>query len=190
MNELVDDLLDVSRVTRGLVSIEKTELDIKDVIHSAIEQARPLIDSRKHRLALHLPPDHPLVLGDRTRLIQVITNLLNNASKYTPLGGHIDLCLEVKDPCVCISIADNGIGMDAQLLPHVFDLFTQAERTPGPFPGRPRAWPCAGPEHHDPAWRQRHCEQRRARQGQHLELVAAFAQHGTRGRRPVRAKRG
>jgi hypothetical protein len=70
------------------------------------------------------------VLGDRTRLIQVMTNLLNNAAKYTPLGGRIELSMEVKDSCVCISVADNGIGMDATLLPHVFDLFTQAERTP------------------------------------------------------------
>ena len=130
MTELVDDLLDVSRVTRGLVSIETSELGIKDVIHSAIEQSAPLIDSRRHALTVHLAQDDALVLGDRTRLIQVLTNLLNNAAKYTPLGGHILLCMEVKAPCVCISVSDDGIGMDAQLLPHVFDLFTQAERTP------------------------------------------------------------
>jgi CheY-like chemotaxis protein len=130
MTALVDDLLDVSRVTRGLVSIEKAELDVRDAVHSAIEQAKPLIESRRHRLSVHLAPDAMPVLGDRTRLIQVLTNLLNNAAKYTPLGGHIDLTMETRGPCVCIDIADNGIGIDAQLLPHVFDLFTQAERTP------------------------------------------------------------
>ena len=130
MTDLVDDLLDVSRVTRGLVSIEKSELAIRDVIHGAIEQSAPLIDSRHHALTVRLAQDDAVVLGDRTRLIQVLANLLNNAAKYTPLGGHILLCMEVKPPCVCISVADDGIGMDAQLLPHVFDLFTQAERTP------------------------------------------------------------
>ncbi len=130
LTDLVDDLLDVSRVTRGLVSIEKAPLDIKDAIHSAIEQSKPLIDSRAHVLTVRLARDDTVVLGDRTRLIQVLTNLLNNAAKYTPLGGHIELCMEIREPCVCISISDNGIGMDANLLPHVFDLFTQAERTP------------------------------------------------------------
>jgi PAS domain S-box-containing protein len=130
MTDLVDDLLDVSRVTRGLVSVEKTALDIKDAIQSAIEQSRPLIESRQQQLAIHLAPDDPMVLGDRTRLIQVLTNLLNNSAKYTPLGGHIELSMEVKEHAVCISVADDGIGMDAQLLPHVFELFTQAERTP------------------------------------------------------------
>ncbi|WP_168710033.1 PAS domain S-box protein [Massilia sp. Mn16-1_5] len=130
MTELVDDLLDVSRVTRGLVSIEKSELSIRDVIHGAIEQSTPLIDSRQHRLSVRLAQDDAAVLGDRTRLVQVLTNLLNNAAKYTPLGGHIVLAMEVKASCAHVSVADDGIGMDAQLLPHVFDLFTQAERTP------------------------------------------------------------
>ena len=130
MTDIVDDLLDVSRVTRGLVSIEKAELDIKDAVHGAIEQAKPLIESRGHTLAVRLAPEATVVLGDRTRLIQVLANLLNNAAKYTPLGGHITLSLDVDEVCVRIDIADDGIGMDATFLPHVFDLFTQAERTP------------------------------------------------------------
>ncbi len=130
MTDLVDDLLDVSRVTRGLVSIDKAELDIKDAIDSAIEQSRPLIESRHHRLSVRLVPEHAAVLGDRTRLVQVLTNLLNNAAKYTPMGGHIRLDMEVVTSCVCIHVADNGIGMEAKFLPHVFDLFAQAERTP------------------------------------------------------------
>jgi PAS domain S-box-containing protein len=130
MTEIVDDLLDVSRVTRGLVSIDKAELDIKDAVQNAIEQSKPLIESRGHTLSVRLAPGQAVVLGDRTRLIQVLTNLLNNAAKYTPLGGHIDLRMDVDGACVSISIADDGIGMDASFLPHVFDLFTQAERTP------------------------------------------------------------
>jgi PAS domain S-box-containing protein len=130
MTDLVDDLLDVSRVTRGLVSIEKEEVNIKEVINSAIEQSRPLIESRNHVLTIRLASTNAVVLGDRTRLIQVVTNLLNNAAKYTPHGGEILLSMEMHRSQVCISVADNGIGMDAQLLPHVFELFAQAERTP------------------------------------------------------------
>lgn len=130
MTELVDDLLDVSRVTRGLATIEKEEVGIKDVINSAIEQSRPLMESRNHRLFIRLAAENAVVLGDRTRLIQVMTNLLNNASKYTPQGGDIRILAKVQDTQVSISVADNGIGIDASLLPHVFKLFAQAERTP------------------------------------------------------------
>jgi PAS domain S-box-containing protein len=130
MTDLVDDLLDVSRVTRGLVSIDKTELDIRDAIDSAIEQSRPLIDARHHRLSVRLVPEHVLVLGDRKRLVQVLANLLNNAAKYTPVGGCIRLELEVVTSSVHIHVTDDGVGMDAHFLPHVFDLFSQAERTP------------------------------------------------------------
>jgi PAS domain S-box-containing protein len=130
MTDLVDDLLDVSRVTRGLVAIEKDKVDIKTVINGAVEQARPLIESRRHMLTIRLPSGNAQVLGDRTRLTQVLTNLLNNAAKYTPQGGEIQLAMEMQDKEVKIVVADNGTGIDASLLPHIFDLFTQAERTP------------------------------------------------------------
>ncbi|UGQ45830.1 PAS domain-containing hybrid sensor histidine kinase/response regulator [Massilia endophytica] len=130
LTELVDDLLDVSRVTRGLVSIDRNEVDVKAVLNSAIEQSMPLIESRRHVLTTRLASSHPLVLGDRTRLVQVVTNLLNNSAKYTPQGGEIRLAMDVDDGHVRISVSDNGIGIDAALLPHVFELFTQAERTP------------------------------------------------------------
>ncbi|KRB67898.1 PAS domain-containing hybrid sensor histidine kinase/response regulator [Noviherbaspirillum sp. Root189] len=129
MTDLVDDLLDVSRVIRGLVSIEKEEVDIKEVISAAVEQSRPLIESRNHTLSMRLASTNAVVLGDRTRLIQVLTNLLNNAAKYTPQGGEIHLCMEMKGSQVELAMTDNGIGIDAALLPQVFDLFTQAERT-------------------------------------------------------------
>jgi len=130
MSELVDDLMDASRVTRGLVSIEKEVVSVSLVVHTAIEQSRPLIEARKQELVLDMSEDGGTVLGDRTRLIQVLTNLLNNAAKYTPQGGRIVLKVTAHDTVVDICISDNGIGMDASLLPHVFELFTQAERTP------------------------------------------------------------
>ncbi|MBQ5949269.1 PAS domain-containing protein [Massilia sp. ST3] len=130
LTELVDDLLDVSRVTRGLVSIDKREVDVKQVISNAVEQSSPVIESRQHTLSMRLASAHPFVLGDNTRLVQVLTNLLNNAAKYTPQGGEIRLAMEIHDAQVSLSVSDNGIGMDAALLPTVFDLFTQAERTP------------------------------------------------------------
>jgi PAS domain S-box-containing protein len=130
MTDLVDDLLDVSRVSRGLVQLEKEQIDIKQVVNIAIEQARPLIEARNHGLTLKMGSEPAFVKGDRTRLVQVIANLLNNAAKYTQQGGEIVLTVAVQKSKVKISVKDNGIGIDDSLLPHVFDLFTQGERTP------------------------------------------------------------
>jgi PAS domain S-box-containing protein len=130
MTALVDDLLDVSRVTRGLVELEKELVDIKAAVASAVEQARPLIEARHHGLTVRTDASSATVLGDRTRLVQVIANLLNNAAKYTPQGGEITLEVDADDEWVGIAVIDNGIGIDARLLPHIFELFTQAERTP------------------------------------------------------------
>jgi PAS domain S-box-containing protein len=129
MTELVDDLLDVSRVTRGLVELERRPVELKAVLGNAIEQVRPLIEARGHQLTTRMPSGDVFVLGDRTRLVQVVSNLLNNAAKYTPPNGSISLSLAVGDE-VEVRVADNGMGIDALLLPHVFDLFTQGERTP------------------------------------------------------------
>jgi CheY-like chemotaxis protein len=130
MTELVDDLLDVSRVTSGLVKLEQEALDLHDVAAGAVEQVRSLIDARGHRLRLNAPDEPLTVLGDRTRLIQVLANLLNNSSKYTPDGGDISLTMASENRMVRISVRDNGIGIDPKLLPNIFDLFTQAERSP------------------------------------------------------------
>jgi len=130
MTALVDDLLDVSRVTRGLVELDKELVDIKAAVSNAVEQARPLIEARHHALTVRTDASQASVLGDRTRLVQVIANLLNNAAKYTPQGGEITLAVHAHERWVDISVIDNGIGIDARLLPHVFELFTQAERTP------------------------------------------------------------
>jgi PAS domain S-box-containing protein len=129
MTTLIDDLLDVSRVTRGLVELDRRIIDVREAVASAVEQIRPLIEERRHALVVHA--DVPAVVdGDRIRLVQVIANLLNNAAKYTPQGGTITLELSVVDAMVWIRVADNGIGIDPQLVPHIFELFTQAERTP------------------------------------------------------------
>jgi PAS domain S-box-containing protein len=130
MTGLVDDLLDVSRVTRGLVELDKTPLDMRHIVTDAVEQVNPLIWSRRHHLVLHLSPDAATVRGDGKRLVQVITNLLNNAAKYTHEGGNIVLKTEVRDGKVLLNVIDDGIGMEPKLAARVFDLFAQAERTP------------------------------------------------------------
>ncbi len=130
LSDLVNDLMDVSRVTRGLVSIAHAPVVLDEVIGAAVEQSRPLIDARKQALALTLRDGGAVVAGERTRLVQVLANLLNNAAKYTQQGGRIELSARRRGGAVEICVADNGIGMDAALLPHVFELFTQAERTP------------------------------------------------------------
>lgn len=130
LTELVDDLLDVSRVTRGLVELEKGKVDIKSVLSDAVEQVRPLIESRHHLLNIRMDSGHAVVVGDRTRLIQVVVNLLNNAAKYTPQSGEILLAIDVMPEWVRISVKDNGMGIEPSLLPHVFELFRQGKRTP------------------------------------------------------------
>jgi signal transduction histidine kinase/ActR/RegA family two-component response regulator len=129
MTSLLDDLLDVARVTRGRVVLEKELHDMRTIVRDAVEQARPMVDARRHHLSLALPTQAAQVIGDSTRLVQIITNLLNNASRYSPPGGIIALELTQDADMVHIAVRDNGIGIDAALLPHVFDLFVQGERS-------------------------------------------------------------
>jgi PAS domain S-box-containing protein len=130
MTALVNDLLDVSRVTRGLIKLDRSIVDVAAFVASAVEQSRPLVSQHEHALSVEIDGANLRVNGDATRLIQVITNLLNNAAKYTPRGGAIDLRVVRIGGRLQLSVTDNGIGIDQELLPHVFDLFTQAERTP------------------------------------------------------------
>ena len=130
MTSLVDDLLDISRVTRGLIQLEHVVVDIGATIRSAVEQSRPLIEVREHALVVAPVPSDARVMGDPNRLVQVVVNLLNNAAKYTPRGGRIDVAVACAAGQVQMRVRDNGIGIDKALLPQVFDLFTQAERTP------------------------------------------------------------
>ena len=129
MTHLLDDLLDVSRVTRGLVTLEKKPVDLASIITDAVEQVGPLLESRAHRLVLQLDPRPAQVSGDRMRLVQVLGNVLNNAIKYTPNGGSIALQTVVNDGQLKICVRDNGVGMSGDLLKVAFELFTQGERT-------------------------------------------------------------
>ncbi|TWI69816.1 PAS domain S-box-containing protein [Pseudoduganella lurida] len=130
MTHLINDLLDVSRVTRGLVNLDSAPQDIGQVIAEAVEQVAPLVEVRHQHLALRLPPVPVLVSGDRNRLVQVLTNILNNAVKYSHESGHITLTARVVADYVEVEIRDDGIGMSAELVQHAFELFAQAERTP------------------------------------------------------------
>ena len=129
MSHLINDLLDVSRVTRGLVELDMAPVDIRHVVTDAIEQVAPLMQKRRHHLHSHIPPDTTIVMGDKKRLVQVLANILNNAAKYTDEGGAIGLTSEVRADQVLIEVVDNGIGMTPELAARAFDLFAQAERS-------------------------------------------------------------
>jgi PAS domain S-box-containing protein len=128
MVRLVDDLMEVSRITRGKIELRKESIEVAAIIRTAVETSRPLIDAAGHNLALALPPE-PLVLeGDPMRLAQVVANLLNNAAKYTEAGGQIWLTVRREAGAVAISVRDTGAGIPPDMLPRVFDLFTQVDR--------------------------------------------------------------
>ena len=127
MNRLVEDLLDVSRISRGLISIVKAEVDLRDVVNAAIEQIMPAAERKAQRIDVMLPPGPCRVEGDATRLTQVIGNLLGNAIRYTGARGHITLTLDVRDGAAALQVTDNGQGIAPELLPYLFDLYVQAE---------------------------------------------------------------
>ena len=126
---LVDDLLDVSRITRGKIQLRPTQVNIADVVLAAVETSRPLIESHAHDLALNLPAGPVLVRADGARLAQVFANLLNNAAKYTPDGGQLSIQVERDDETVVISVRDTGAGIPREMLAKIFDLFTQVDHS-------------------------------------------------------------
>ncbi|BBA34970.1 multi-sensor hybrid histidine kinase [Methylocaldum marinum] len=126
---LVDDLLDVTRIVQGKITLHKTEVEMDKVIDLALETSRPMIEARHHELNLSLPEGPLWLNGDTMRLAQVVGNLLNNAAKYTPEGGTIWLSAVCRDGDAMISVRDTGEGIPKNLLPKLFNLFTQAERT-------------------------------------------------------------
>lgn len=129
LQHLVDDLLEVSRITTGRVQLRQERVALRGIIDGAVETARPLIDQRKHELSLSLPQETLWLNADAARLEQVVVNLLTNAAKYTEEGGHIWLNVQAEgDECV-LRVRDTGIGIAPALLPKIFDLFTQAERS-------------------------------------------------------------
>jgi len=129
MKEITNDLLDVSRIAQGLVELQKRLVDIKTVILNSIEQVRPFIEAKRHILETLITAEHATVLADQTRMIQAVSNILTNAAKYTQNGGQINVELTVDFSWVKILVKDNGNGIDPVLLPRIFDLFTQGERT-------------------------------------------------------------
>ena len=129
MVRLVDDLLDVSRITRGKVKLKTEPVDVAAAVASAVETSRPLIDERRHDLAVTLPASPLWVAADPARLAQILANLLNNAAKYTPEGGRITFMTEREGDAAVFRVRDTGVGIAAEMLPRVFDLFTQIDRS-------------------------------------------------------------
>ncbi len=128
ITRMVDDLLDVSRITQRKIVLRRERVDAAAILERSVEASRPLIDARRQRLAVTLTPAVKLD-ADQTRLIQVFSNLLNNASKFTDEGGDISLVAAVEHAELVVSVRDSGVGIAAELQPHVFDLFTQADRS-------------------------------------------------------------
>jgi signal transduction histidine kinase len=130
LSRLVDDLLDVARITEGKIDLRMQPVDVVEAINRAVEAARPFIDDRRHELEISLASDAKLfVEADPTRLEQIITNLLTNAIKYTRRSGRISIETRQEGGDAVISISDNGIGISPRMLPHIFDLFTQGDRS-------------------------------------------------------------
>ena len=127
LRRLVDDLLDVSRITRGTLELALAPVDIADAIADGIEAARPLVDQRGHELVVDIGRGL-VVSGDRVRLAQVITNVLTNAARYTPRGGRIEVAAARHDGDVRIVVRDNGVGLPPDLVPHVFEIFARGMR--------------------------------------------------------------
>jgi signal transduction histidine kinase len=133
LTRLVDDLLDISRITHGAIRLTKESLAVGPIVSRAIESVQPLIDERRHHLRLECPDGAVSVEGDLTRLVQVLANLLNNAAKYTPEGGEIQLRVQVSDFSVEFRVKDNGIGIAPESVPRLFNLFARVDadaRTP------------------------------------------------------------
>jgi signal transduction histidine kinase len=129
LRRLVDDLMDVSRITRGKVELKKELCDIKAILAQAIEDVGPLMEERRHALAVDLGDENIRVFGDAMRLAQVFTNLLTNAAKYTDPGGAIAIAARVQQDTVSITVSDNGSGIDPQLLSRLFNIFEQGVST-------------------------------------------------------------
>jgi two-component system, sensor histidine kinase len=126
---LVDDLLEVSRITRGLIEVQRHPVELREILAAAVETSRPTIEASQHRLTIDVPDERLAVFGDSVRLTQVFANLLNNAAKYTDPGGSIDVTVRHAGDTAFIRVRDSGIGIDAEHLSSVFDMFMQVSRS-------------------------------------------------------------
>jgi signal transduction histidine kinase/ActR/RegA family two-component response regulator len=129
LTRLLDDLLDVSRITTGKIDLRKETIDLATVVANALDESRSQLDERGHALSVSLPDEPILIEADLDRLEQVITNLVNNAAKYTPPQGHIGVTVSREGGEAVLRVRDDGVGMSADVVPRVFDLFTQADRS-------------------------------------------------------------
>jgi len=129
LTRLVDDLLDVSRISRGKINLKRECIKLAHVVADAVEIARPHVEARKHQLTVSQPPEPVWLEADATRLAQVVSNLLINAAKYTEKGGHIGLTVEREGEDAVLRVRDTGVGIAPEMLPHVFEMFTQADRS-------------------------------------------------------------
>jgi PAS domain S-box-containing protein len=125
---LVDDLLEVSRISRGKIELRRARVEVADAVQSAVETSRPVLEAARQRLEIEVPSTPLTVDADLVRLAQIVANLLNNAAKYSDPGGRIALAVRREDGEAVISVRDHGIGIPAELLPHIFDMFAQADR--------------------------------------------------------------
>lgn len=124
---LVDDLIEISRIERDKIELRRERCDLASILQNAIETAQPLIEQNHHKIGLHLPDEKIALLGDPVRLVQIFANLVNNAAKYTPPGGAIDIVVERRGHAIEVSVRDNGVGIPPESLPHVFELFMQGD---------------------------------------------------------------
>jgi signal transduction histidine kinase len=126
---MIDDLLDLSRVRLGKITLRRQHVDFKDVLNSALETVQPLILDSKHQLTVRLPNAPCMLDADVTRLVQVLGNLLTNAAKYTPPGGCIEVNVAVEQGMLVVRITDSGVGIPPEMLTKVFELFTQVDHS-------------------------------------------------------------
>lgn len=131
MTRLIDDLLDVSRITRDQLVLRTARIALADVVATAVETSRPIVEQRGHQLTVDLPDDVVCLEADPARLAQVLSNLLTNAAKYTPPGGRIRLSAAMDGPQLVVSVSDTGIGIPADMLPRVFEMFMQVDKALG-----------------------------------------------------------
>lgn len=129
MARLVDDLLDVSRITRGVVELRREPVDLTAIVGAALNSSRAMFETNHHQLSASLPLEPCRIEGDVTRLEQVVVNLLSNATKYTPPGGHIWVSLTADEEWAELCVRDSGRGIPREMLPHIFELFTQVDTT-------------------------------------------------------------
>ena len=153
LSRLVDDLLDVSRITQGRIELQSLPVDLSSVIAEAMESVEPLVREKRHKVSVAAGRVPLHVKGDSARLVQCVANILTNSAKYTDPGGEIRVDLRAEGALAVITIADNGVGMPPELLPQIFDLFVQSDRSLDRSQGGLGHWAVGGAATHRNAWR-------------------------------------